>query len=142
MKLCPNCGAALSEEQSFCTQCGTTVEAFAEETTATEQQNTTASSVETLPKTAGMNTKMLIWSIVNLVISGANISTILAAIALTLTIIGGMQTEALAAQYNKYAKTLNLISTIVTVISYVAVALFFVFYFFIIMMGAMGALSF
>lgn len=106
MAFCTNCGSELKGGK-FCTVCGAAVETetFTEEKTYTQAQPEAAPQ----PQKAGLNVKMLVWSIINTVLC----CQVLGIVALVLTILAGESTDIDGAKkYIKIAKILNIVGAV------------------------------
>ena len=104
MAFCTNCGAELKGGK-FCVNCGAAIENDTEEKAYTQAAYEAAPQ----PTKAGLNVKMLIWSIINALLC----CQILGAVSIVFTILAAESTDALESQkYIKIAKILNLIGAV------------------------------
>ena len=128
MAFCTNCGAELKGGK-FCVNCGAAIE------TGTEEKAYTQAAYEAAPQPtkAGLNVKMLIWSIINALLC----SRILGMVSIVFTILAAESTDALESQkYIKIAKILNIIGAVC-----VALYVIFMIVYIIVMVIGSGLLS-
>jgi len=117
---CRKCGNQMADGYKFCPYCGTPnyeepkQEAGASETIHTQKLYDEPVEEEKSP----LNVGMLVWSIVNIVLSPS--LSVLGIIALILTIISNHAPVKVAASRLKAARILNIIATVCCVLAYMA----------------------
>jgi len=123
MAFCTNCGTEIKGGK-FCVNCGAPIENDTEEKAYTQ--------AAPQPAKAGLNVKMLVWSIITILFC-----QVLGIVALVLTILAAESTDADGAKkYIKIAKILNIVALVCTALYVIFMIIYIIFI--VILGGVLG----